>query len=915
VASDIKFEKLKQDNIAQVNKLNDLGMQQAAAEGHSTQLFPKVGNMAAKVENPSTVAQSMSNGIPEGGVAGFGKNTVGAGESQFPYKEKVSEFYNNTVQNSAMFNQTEKDMVISQAPEHQIISEKQSLLEAKQSLQTDFEAEVKDLMKAPEFNGVATDKAMGILEAYRNEGRVTGDYSKMINWANETANKAHDTGQALQALSKYTRTPEGLIVKATKVINDEATGMLKGKFGDSVLGKQIAKEASSIDDILKRPNAEKNIEDVLKGDKDTTKKIVDLFNSGKYSKDELLNALKEKYKVPTLNNDDVAQISEIMDKWAVESDPKLKDAYIDQVANVLANKMPANFWDKADAWRYMSMLLNFKTHARNIIGNAAMDVMRREKNLIGAGLEKALPVEQRTKAIITSVDKGITDFAKVDYTNVEGILRQSSKLDFQNLIQSHRKIFDTTALEYLRKMGMKTLDAEDLFFMQGTYTDTLAQTIKARKLDPAFLMTKEGEATLNNARKWAMREALRSTYHENSKLAGTLNRIENTNRATKIAMGGLLPFKKTPINILKQGARYSPAGLIKGLTWDISQLRKGNLEHGAAELIDNISMGLSGTSIAALGAWFMSSGLITLSSNATGKEGTFEGQTGYQNYALKIGNSTFTIDWITPSSMPFFMGAEMYKTFTQQNNQSGLQKVGTMFTKFADSLTQVSDPLMNLSMLQGINNTIKSAAYGGNPVSTMIGTAASGYVGQYVPTLLGQAARTITPNQKDTYSTDALGKTVNAIKAKIPFANLTLPDKVDQWGNPISQGNIAQRAGINFVSPSYVATANTTVANTEVQRLYDATGDTAAMPSQSPSYIAVNGKRYDFTPQEKQRYATTMGQAAKKGVTRLLNNSEYTRAKDYVFGTTPDKLGMITKAYATAKQVATAEFLKNRGVK
>jgi len=143
-----------------------------------------------------------------------------------------------------------------------------------------------------------------------------------------------------------------------------------------------------------------------------------------------------------------------------------------------------------------------------------------------------------------------------------------------------------------------------------------------------------------------------------------------------------------------------------------------------------------------------------------------------------------------------------------------------------------------------------------------------------------------------------------------------LPNKLDLWGQPVSNGGIAQRVATNFLSPGYIGTKQTDSVNTEVQRLYDATNDTSALPSSAPNSIkGANGKSYYMTPEEKTKYQQTMGQAAKKGVTRLLNNSQYTRAKDYVPGTTPDKLGMITKAYATAKQVATAEFLKSRGVK
>lgn len=120
----------------------------------------------------------------------------------------------------------------------------------------------------------------------------------------------------------------------------------------------------------------------------------------------------------------------------------------------------------------------------------------------------------------------------------------------------------------------------------------MADFLTARGIDPS-----RGNVPadiLEQARTHAIQDAKRATFQDASALADAIARIENKNKATRLAIGGLLPFKRTPINIAKRGFELSPAGLIKGLTYDLGQVRKGTMT--ATDAIDHISQGLTGTS-------------------------------------------------------------------------------------------------------------------------------------------------------------------------------------------------------------------------------------------------------------------------------------------------------------------------------
>ena len=126
---------------------------------------------------------------------------------------------------------------------------------------------------------------------------------------------------------------------------------------------------------------------------------------------------------------------------------------------------------------------------------------------------------------------------------------------------------------------------------------------------------------------------------------------------TKVFFGGTIPFKSTPMNIVRRGVRYSPVGLAESLTKGFYDLRKGNIN--ANQLIDNISQGLSGTSIFALGAFMGYMGWINGVSPENQKEEAWRSSQGWQNYSINLpGGGTYTIDWGGPSTMALLAGVE-----------------------------------------------------------------------------------------------------------------------------------------------------------------------------------------------------------------------------------------------------------------
>lgn len=561
------------------------------------------------------------------------------------------------------------------------------------------------------------------------------------------------------------------------------------------------------------------------------------------------------------------------------------DAAVDKITQNIADQIPATWIDKWNAWRYLSMLGNPRTHIRNIVGNGIFVPAVKIKNRIAQGLELLLPKAERTKALTT--DKSIRSFAEQDFNAVKESVTGGGKYNPADLIRDKQTIFKTKPLEWARKANLAALEAEDALFLKLHYVDSFASAMKARGLTAEFLGngTKTANVALENLRSYATQEAQKATYRDASELANLLNRTKRTlsqsdnlgMKAGGVLLEGVMPFTKTPINILKRGVEYSPAGLLNGLRSAMVDVKGGKVS--ASQAIDQIASGLTGTGIVALGMWLASMGLISGGSKEDKKEQGFERLQGGQNYALKIGDKTYTLDWAAPASLPLFVGVEAFNIMQGENPDKSVSAI-------LDSMTKLTEPMVEMSMLQGMNNTFKAIAYGDSPLSDMAIELAAGYTSQGVPTLAGQVARTIDPLRRSTYIDknsplpQFAQKFIQKQQAKIPGLTQGMLPYVDQWGRTQENPSLVSRAAQNFLSPGYVSQSNVTPVDAELDRLYNATGEKSVLPSYADKSIKFDGETINFTAMQYLKYSTEKGQKSHELLDGLITSEQYATLQD-----------------------------------
>lgn len=94
------------------------------------------------------------------------------------------------------------------------------------------------------------------------------------------------------------------------------------------------------------------------------------------------------------------------------------------------------------------------------------------------------------------------------------------------------------------------------------------------------------------------------------------------------------------------------------------------------------------------------------------------------------------MDWLAPDSIPFFVGVELQRALDgQYEDMTGDDLIST--------LTTLLEPMLNLSMLSGLNDTLNEVSYSENKIWAIIQTIASSYLLQSLPTLGSNIGRTI----------------------------------------------------------------------------------------------------------------------------------------------------------------------------
>lgn len=585
------------------------------------------------------------------------------------------------------------------------------------------------------------------------------------------------------------------------------------------------------------------------------------------------------------------------------------------VAKDIARQLPLTWDDRLSSWRYFSMLANPTTHIRNITGNLLMKGLNTAKDAVATGLENLLGIDQgdRAHAILSQADRNTwRDWVQQSYEEQARNLSGGSKLGFESFVKQNMRSFDNKFINALAQFNFKALENEDIAFIKPAYKNALMQYMVAQgytlnekgqagKVDAKGQFREMTKAQMNEAIDWASQQAWKQTFRDASSLATMLNKLSKENAVSRLLVEGVMPFKKTPINIARRGVDYSPAGIIKGIAQLTNGVKKGKVT--TAQAIDTLSSGITGSALMALGVMLAKLGVIRAGGEKDKKLETFLEDTGDQTYAMKFGDKSINMSSIAPATIPLFMGVALNEMIEQGGDTLDLSTI-------TDTIAGTLNPFMEMSFMSSLNSALKNYntnGIGGALGSTLL-TAAQNYGSQYLPTLGGKIAQFLDPTRRTTKSdiTSPVGSNMDyyarSLAKKVPGLESTLQPDVDVWGRTDTKdsfGDWALDFANKFILPTNIKVTNRDAVDNELIRVVESTGVTDFLPSDGAKYFTVNKVKYEMNAKQYSQYSQDRGQAAYAALKDVMAGASYQRASD------EEKAAMLKKALDAAyKQVS-----------
>lgn len=577
-------------------------------------------------------------------------------------------------------------------------------------------------------------------------------------------------------------------------------------------------------------------------------------------------------------------------------------AATEAIAQAVGAQYHATFKEKWDAWRYMCMLGNASTNVRNVAGNAFMMPYAAAKDKLAAAFEKFLPQEQRTKAFHT--DSDLLSWAKEDVKTVEArnALKYSAKVGAdatQDIMSENRQIFKSKPLEAARKAAEWAPSAGDMLFKNGYYERYLANFLTARGIKRTDIDSGNvSPEILAQARQYAVDNAYVNTFNDRNSFSDAISSVGKwkassnpVTRAFGTAIDGILPFRRTPANILVRFKEYSPVEFLSAG----KKLKDGKIT--ASEFCNSLATGITGSAAMGLGA-ALAHGITDSKGNGVrliSKATEEEKLQGKQDYSVEVTvngkTDSFTVDWAAPANLPLFVGTNLYKAVTENGEDGGDFVDGLI--RVADATKDTLEPMLSLSCLSSVNDLLENIKYSedGSHIYKIAASAATSYLTQGIPSLLRQTGTFLQTEKQTTFANDdrKAVRDVQRTLSNVPFVGDALglkTDKIDVWGNKVSTGSVGQRAFNAYLNPSKISQVTSDATTRELSRLAATdygTGVTPEVAAKTLTYTDKQGvahKNVRLTASQWETYATTKGKTSKHILDSLVKSSDYAKLTD-----------------------------------
>jgi hypothetical protein len=496
-----------------------------------------------------------------------------------------------------------------------------------------------------------------------------------------------------------------------------------------------------------------------------------------------------------------------------------------------------------EAW-INGLLSGPQTHAVNTLSNSLVALWQIPERFLARGFGKVLPgkaeitqgeVLEQCFGLVEGFKDGLKLFGKALWTGESDTfskieVRHRRAISAKNLNIEEAGIAGR-AVDLLGegvRIPGRFLGAEDEFFKAVGYR----MELRARAFRQAKMEGLEGEEAAKRMQQIineppddihldAIEAARYQTFtQELGKFGRGLQNIIGNHPALKF----IVPFIRTPLNIVKFAGERTPAGFF------YKQVQRDIVAGGARRDLALARIAL-GSTIMAVTVSLAAEGHITGGGPSDSKLRQIKRNTGWQPYSIMIGDKYYAYSRLEPLGILLGLSADCAEI-------SGELSRGEMDSYAAAAVATVSKNVLSKTWLRGISEVLNVVTdperYGERWLQN--------YAKTMVPTGIAQIERVMDPMMQETNTIR------DALKSRIPGYSKTLPPRRNLWGEPIVlEGGL----GPDIISPVYVSTRKYSPIDEELLRL--------RMPLSMPRETqSIHGESIELNLEEYDRFLVLM---------------------------------------------------------
>lgn len=321
----------------------------------------------------------------------------------------------------------------------------------------------------------------------------------------------------------------------------------------------------------------------------------------------------------------------------------------------------------------------------------------------------------------------------------------------------------------------RLLEGTDVFFRQVA-TDaelagrlyTLERTAAQRGLEKGSFAWDKAVA---DARAAAEQHALRATAQEKpGPIAGGLMRLKAAHPNAAPLWQALLPFVKTPANLLRQGLEWTPAGFV---------MKGANASQVGSRAAAEVQARAAAGTIGMVALWGLAAnGQLSGNGPKDPAEKARLYESGWRPNSVKIGDAWYSYGPLQPVAIPMTLVANAWEQWQEQNKTTAGDPVDPV-ALVGNTMLGAANSIIDQSFLSGVSSLVEALqdpqqygkAWASRTAQTLVPMSG----------LVRSLAQTADPTIRRPETV------AEGVTAMIPGASTTLNPRLDRFGQPVQR--------------------------------------------------------------------------------------------------------------------------------